>query len=121
MARILVVDDEISLREMVKEMLMMSEHDVDTAENGSEALEAIREKSYDMVIIDRNMPGMSGVDVIKMVRANPKYEKLKIMMLTAASVTKEIDEAFAAGATGYIIKPLNIKQLLDKVAAALKG
>jgi DNA-binding response OmpR family regulator len=123
MAKILVVDDEPPLREMVKEMLQMVDHTVDTAENASAALESIKKAPapYDLMIIDRNMPGMTGVDAIKLIRANPKFAGLKILMLTAASVTKEIDEAFEAGANGYIIKPLNIKQLTDKVAGILKA
>lgn len=119
MARILIADDEESIRELVKEVLSAEKHEFLLAENGSQALELLRAKGADLAIIDRNMPGLSGIDVVKVIRSNAKLDKVKILMCTAASVTSEIDEAFAAGANDYVLKPLNFAALLAKVAKAL--
>lgn len=119
MARILIADDEEAIRDLVKEVLSAEKHEFLLAENGAQALELLRSKGADLAIIDRNMPGLSGIDVVKVIRSTPKLDKVKILMCTAASVTSEIDEAFAAGADDYVLKPLNFPALLAKVAKAL--
>jgi CheY-like chemotaxis protein len=115
MAHILIVDDEDSIRELIKEVLAMDGHTFDMAGDGSQALEKIRSKPFDLVIMDRNMPTMTGIQALAILRAHPKYKELKVLMCTSASVTKEIDEAFEAGATDYILKPINLQMLLGKV------
>lgn len=119
MARILIADDEEAIRDLIKEVLASEGHDFLFAENGAQALELLRTEGADLAIIDRNMPGLSGIDVVKVIRINPKLANVKILMCTAASVTSEIDEAFAAGANDYVLKPLNFASLLAKVAKAL--
>jgi two-component system response regulator MtrA len=119
MARILIADDEESIRDLIKEILSADGHDFLLAENGTQALELLKSKGAELAIVDRNMPGVSGIDVVKLIRANPKLAKVKVLMCTAASVTAEIDEAFAAGANDYVLKPLNFPVLLAKVAKAL--
>ncbi|MDX6769884.1 MAG: response regulator [Elusimicrobiota bacterium] len=119
MARILIADDEESIRDLVKEVLSADGHEFLLAENGTRALELLKSKGADLAIIDRNMPGLSGIEVVQAIRLNPKLAKVRILMCTAASVTKEIDEAFAAGADDYVLKPLNFQALLAKVAKAL--
>lgn len=120
MAHILIVDDEESIRELVKEVLASQGHTFDMAENGAAALERIKAKAYDLVIMDRNMPKLDGIQALTMIRANPKLKDLKVIMCTSASVTKEVDEAFAAGATDYLLKPLNLQMLMGKVSKALQ-
>jgi two-component system, chemotaxis family, chemotaxis protein CheY len=115
MAHILIVDDEDSIRELIKEVLAMDGHTFDMAADGSQALEKIRAKPFDLVIMDRNMPTMTGIQALAILRAHPKFKELKVLMCTSASVTKEIDEAFEAGATDYILKPINLQMLLGKV------
>jgi CheY-like chemotaxis protein len=115
MAHILIVDDEESIRELIKEVLSMHGHTFDMAGNGAEALEKIRAAKYDLVIMDRNMPKMTGVQALAMLRTNPAYKDLKVLMCTSASVAKEVDEAFQAGASDYILKPINLQLLSGKV------
>lgn len=120
MARVLIADDEEPVRELIKEVLSAGKHEFLLAESGSQALELLRSKGADLAIVDRNMPGgISGIDVVKVLRSDPKFAKLRILMCTAASITSEIDEAFAAGADDYVLKPLNFQALLAKVAKAL--
>ena len=119
MARILIADDEESIRDLIKEVLSSGGHEFHLAADGAQALEVLRRKAVDLAIVDRNMPGMSGIEVVQLIRQNPKTARVKVLMCTAASVTREIDEAFAAGADDYVLKPLNFAQLTAKVAKAL--
>ena len=94
-------------------------HESHSAADGKEALEILRGKPFAVAIIDRSMPGMSGIDIVKIIRLNPKLSRMKILMCTASSVNKEVDEAFESGADDYILKPINFAALLGKVAKAL--
>ena len=115
MARILVVDDEESVREFITDLLTMDGHAVDQAANGLEAVALARKKPFDLVILDRNMPKTDGIMVLTILRCDANLKGLKVLMCTSLSVTKEVDEAFQAGADDYIIKPLNLQSLLGKV------
>jgi CheY-like chemotaxis protein len=119
MARVLIIDDEEYIRDLIKEVLLSQGHEFELADGGVKALELLRKKAVDLVIVDRNMPGMSGIEVVQLIRQNPKTKGIKILMCTGSSVTKEIDEAFAAGADDYVLKPLSFPALLGKVAKAL--
>jgi CheY-like chemotaxis protein len=119
MAHILIVDDEESIRELIKMVLETHGHTFDMATNGAEALDCVKKKKYDLVIMDRNMPKMTGVQAVGVLRTNPAFKDLKVVMCTSASVAKEVDEAFQAGANDYILKPLNLQLLATKVAKHL--
>ncbi|MDO8756942.1 MAG: response regulator [Elusimicrobiota bacterium] len=119
MARVLIIDDEECIRDLIKEVLMSKGHEFELASDGSAALEILRKKKIDLIIVDRNMPGMTGIEVVQLIRQNPKTKGIKVLMCTGSSVTKEIDEAFNAGADDYVLKPLNFPALLGKVAKAL--
>ena len=121
MARILIVDDEESIRDLIKEVLTSGGHEFYLAEGGKQAFDLLRSKPVDLAIVDRNMPGVSGIEVVMAMRRDPKLAKVKVLMCTGASVTKEIDEAFAAGADDYILKPLNFAMLIGKVTKALNA
>ncbi|HXS99239.1 MAG TPA: response regulator [Elusimicrobiota bacterium] len=119
MARILVVDDEESIREVVRRLLSLHGHTVETAVNGAEALDRLQNRKYDLMIIDRFMPKMSGVDAVAVLRTSPKFKDLKILMVTMTSTTKDVNEAFDAGVDGYVVKPFDMNKLLEKVNLAL--
>lgn len=120
MARILIVDDEEAIRDLIKEVLSSDgNHEFHLAAHGAQAFEILRQHAVDLAIIDRNMPGMTGIEVVQLIRHNPKTAAIKVLMCTGSSVTKEIDEAFAAGADDYVLKPLNFAQLLGKAAKVL--
>lgn len=119
MARVLIVDDEESIRDLIKEVLRAQDHECELAADGRQAFEILSKKTIDLAIVDRNMPGMTGIEVVQLIRQNPKTKDLKIVMCTASSVTKEIDEAFNAGADDYILKPLSFAALLSKVEKVL--
>ena len=119
MAKILVVDDEEPIRALVKRLLSLHGHAVDTADDGAAAVDQLQKKRYDLMIIDHFMPKMSGIDAVAVIRSSPAFRDLKILMVTLTSVTKDIDEAFEAGIDGYVIKPFNMNQILEKVEKTL--
>ncbi len=119
MARILIVDDEEAIRDLIKEVLSPDGHEFFLAADGKQAFDIVRSKVIDLAIVDRNMPGIGGIEVVQAMRQNPKTSKIKVLMCTGSSLTKEIDEAFSAGADDYVLKPLNFAQLMAKVAKVL--
>lgn len=115
MAHILLVDDDDNVRSLMKEIVLMAGHTCDEAVNGSEGLAKLRKGKYDLAIFDRNMPVMDGIQAITTLRAFPQFKDFKVLMCTSASVNKEVEEAFAAGATDYILKPINLQMLIGKL------
>ena len=116
MAHILIVDDDAVIRDLITDVLSAQSHTCVPAESGDEALALIAKARFDLVILDRNMPLMSGIQVLKTLRASPASADLKVIMCTAAELLAEADEAFQAGAIDYIIKPVDLKKLVAKVA-----
>jgi CheY-like chemotaxis protein len=105
MARILLVDDDEDLRDIMKDVLKSGGHEFVLASSGPEAIKILETTDVDLAITDRNMPGMSGIEVIRHIRLDPRTAGLKVLMCTSSSFPQEIDEAFAAGADGYVFKP----------------
>jgi len=116
MAHILIVDDDAAIAQLIGEVLIAPGRTFVTASSGAEALEKIGTARFDLVILDRNMPSMGGLEVLRTLRSRPATAKLKILICTAAEMLAEVDEAFAAGATDYIVKPLDFAKLNAKVA-----
>ena len=121
MAKILVVDDEASLRELMKDYLELDGHSVETAETGMEALSKLREGGFQLVTLDVEMPLLNGREALKLIRRDPKLAKLPVLMCTARDMTAELDAAFEDGASGYIVKPFDFASLKKSVAKALSA
>ena len=115
MAHILIVDDDSTIQDLIKEVLSMQDHTFDTAEKGSEALQKIRKSRFDLVILDRGLPEMDGIQVLKLLRTSPGCAGLKVLMCTGAGMLSDVDEALQAGASDYIVKPLDFAKLNAKV------
>ena len=119
---ILVVDDFSTMRRIIKGLL----HDlgyskVSEADDGLTALPMLKSGNFDFLITDWNMPGMPGVELLRLVRADEKLAKLPVLMLTAESKREQIIEAAQAGVSGYVIKPFTaaiLKEKIDKIFAA---
>lgn len=116
--RILVVDDDESLRWVTQAQLQQSGYVVDAAASGQEALERIRDAAPDMVITDLMMPGMSGVDLLKKIRAD--YTEVIVILVTAFGTVENAVEAMKAGAYDYITKPVNMDELRLIVSRGLE-
>lgn len=121
MARILVVDDEESVRELVRMVLETAGHAVDAAAGGREALALLRKNAYAVAVVDRTMPLMTGIELIREMRADAKTAGVKVIMCTAAGMVSDVDEALTAGAADYVVKPLDMQALAAKVAKHAAG
>lgn len=114
--KILVVDDFATMRRILKHLLgEIGLNDVVEAEDGASALARLRSGGFDLVITDWNMPGMSGLELLKAIRAEPETARLPVLMVTAEAKRNQIVEAAEAGVNGYIVKPFTSQTLKDKL------
>jgi two-component system, chemotaxis family, chemotaxis protein CheY len=118
-AKILVVDDDPAVRELLKDLLQGEGHVVDTAENGMVGIGKLGEGGFQLATLDVDMPLLNGIEVLKLIRRDAKLLKLPVLMCTAHNSMEALDAAFAIGATGYFVKPLNIEELRKTVKKAL--
>ena len=119
--KILVVDDEPDLQELVKDTLEMAGYIVLTANDGEEGLRSISEDSPDLVILDIKMPKIDGMEVLERVKKDPVLSKLPVIMLTSLKGENIIREAKEIGAADYIVKPFNQIDLLNRVRNIIAG
>jgi len=112
MARILVVDDSASMRQMVAFTLKGAGHETIEASDGVEALTSAKTGRFDLVITDVNMPNMDGITLTKELRSLPNYRFTPILTLTTESSAEKKMAGKQAGATGWLVKPFNPDQLL---------
>ncbi len=119
--KLLVVDDSSTMRRIIKNTLARIGHkDVLEAENGKEAWHIMQENSdIDVLITDWNMPEMNGLELVKKVRAESKYEDLPIIMVTTEGGKKEVITALKAGVNNYIVKPFTPQVLKEKLEDVL--
>jgi DNA-binding response OmpR family regulator len=109
--RILFVDDDPILREFAAVNLATENAQVDTAPDGAAALAAIEAQAPDMVLLDLEMPTMDGFQVLQALRAHPTHRDLPVIVVTGREDVDAVDRAFAAGATSFVVKPLNWRLL----------
>jgi len=114
--RILVVDDFSTMRRIVKNLLTdLGFTNMAEAEDGHSALAALRASHFDFVVTDWNMPGMSGIELLKAIRADARLKTLPVLMVTAEAKREQIIEAAQNGVNGYIIKPFTAQTLQEKL------
>lgn len=119
MSKVLVVDDSVSMRQMVVFTLTSAGYQVTEMGDGKQALDAAQKAQFDVVVSDVNMPVMDGIALVKNLRALPNYKFTPILMLTTESGGDKKNEGKAAGATGWIVKPFNPEQLLTTIKKVL--
>jgi DNA-binding response OmpR family regulator len=119
--RILVVDDEPDLVELVRHHLARERYDVVTAGDGEAALREARHKVPDLVVLDLMLPGMDGLEVCRRLRADPRTAPIPIVMLTAKGEETDAVIGLAQGADDYIRKPFGVKELVARVAARIRA
>jgi excisionase family DNA binding protein len=115
--RVLVVDDEASIRDLLAKTLALAEYDVDVAPDGRAALERMRMYPYDLLIADLKMPGMDGLTVIR--EAKRYKADLPVIIITGFSTESSAIEAVNLGVAGYLTKPFRVPQVLAAAAKAL--
>lgn len=119
--KILVVDDMVTMRRIVKNILkQLGFANVDEAENGQEALQKLRADTYGFVVSDWNMPVMTGIDMLRAIRADEKLKPTPVLMVTAEAQQSNLIEAVQAGVSNYIVKPFTAETLQEKIAKIFK-
>ena len=119
MAKLLAVDDQKVMRELILGVLNPEGHEVILAEDGVEALEIAREQTVDMVLTDINMPNMNGISLVSKLRRLEGYQDIPIIMLTTESSDFKKDKAKRMGADGWLQKPFDPKRLIKAVSTCL--
>jgi len=115
--RILVVDDDPQIRRTMKATLTARHYEVGDSRNGEEALDRLRSETYDLVLLDMNMPGTGGIETCRLIRSS---SDVAIIMLTVNNTEKDKVEALDAGADDYVTKPFSIPELLARIRATLR-
>jgi two-component system phosphate regulon response regulator PhoB len=118
---ILLVEDDPDIRELVAYKLTRGGFEVVEAADGFAALQAARTRPPDAVILDIGLPRLSGIEVCRELRAAPATAAVPIIMLTGAVRLQELEQAYAAGASDYLVKPFSPRELQRRVEAALVG
>lgn len=117
--KILVVDDFSTMRRIVKNLLKeLGFSNIEEADDGATALPMLKQGNFDFLVTDWNMPGMTGIDLLKAVRADPALANLPVLMVTAEAKREQIIMAAQAGVNGYVVKPFNgptLKEKIDKI------
>jgi len=121
MTNILVVDDSPAILALVNLSLTKAGFEVQGELGGDAALAAVQKKSFDLFVVDINMPGMDGFTLIRKLRELSEYSKTPILVLTAEEVGIERKQGKEAGASGWLVKPFQPKTLLSVVNKLLKS
>ena len=123
--KILIVDDFSTMRRIIKNLLRdLGFENTHEADDGNTALPMLQSGSFDFLVTDWNMPGMTGIDLLRAVRADERLATMPVLMVTAEQKREQIVEAANAGVNGYIVKPFTagtLKEKLDKIFERLEA
>jgi DNA-binding response OmpR family regulator len=118
--KILVVDDEKDIVEMIAFHLQRNGYDVRTAHNGNDALDLAEREAPDLILLDLMMPGVDGTEVTRRLKADPRTAKIPLVMLTAKSEETDVVVGLTLGADDYVTKPFSMKILLARLTTVLR-
>jgi two-component system chemotaxis response regulator CheY len=114
--KILIVDDFSTMRRIIKNLLKdLGFTNTQEADDGSTALPMLKANDFDFLITDWNMPGMTGIDLLKAVRADEALSHMPVLMVTAEAKREQIVAAAQAGVNGYVVKPFTAQALKEKI------
>ena len=117
MSKLLIVDDEVRIRELIKKYAVYEGHEVDEAENGEQAVLKCRNNSYDLIVMDIMMPVMDGFQAVEQIR---RFSNVPIIMLSARGEEYDRLSGFESGVDDYVVKPFSPKELMMRAAAVLR-
>ncbi|MBQ3329766.1 MAG: response regulator transcription factor [Ruminococcus sp.] len=117
MSKLLIVDDEFRIRELIKKYAVYEGHEVDEAENGEQAVLKCRNNSYDLIVMDIMMPVMDGFQAVEQIR---RFSNVPIIMLSARGEEYDRLSGFESGVDDYVVKPFSPKELMMRAAAVLR-
>lgn len=114
--KILIVDDFSTMRRIIKNLLRdLGYNNTSEADDGNTGLPMLQSGNFDFLVTDWNMPGMTGLDLLKAVRADARLKSLPVLMVTAEAKKEQIVMAAQAGVNGYIVKPFTAQTLKEKI------
>jgi len=119
-ARIMLVDDDPDIRDVVGAMLDAVGLTVDAVTSAEEALVRARGSAYDLLVLDWNLPGMTGIELCRLIRKDPGLSSLPVLFLTAHAASRDVVEAFASGADDYVVKPFRAPELGARIFGLLR-
>jgi two-component system, OmpR family, alkaline phosphatase synthesis response regulator PhoP len=120
MPKILIIDDEPDVRDIIRYNLVKEGHELETAENGIEGLQKVETFRPDLIILDMMMPGMDGVEVCHNIRSNPKNNNIVVCFLSARNEDYSQVAGLESGADDYLAKPISPRVLVSKVKSLLR-
>jgi len=119
MARILMAEDEKQIADMIAFKLTNSGHQVIRAQDGEQALQLALQDPPDLIMLDAMMPGLSGFEVLRQLKADPALRRVPVIMVTAKGHERDVLSGLRGGAADYIVKPFSLKELAARVELAL--
>jgi len=120
MPRILVIDDDATMRQLLRMHLTALQYSVDLAEDATEAIRSILANTPDLIISDLNMPYMNGLELLHALRGDEITKNVPVIMLTGSTSDENWMEAMKLGVTRYVIKPVQLEDLIKEIELALK-
>jgi CheY-like chemotaxis protein len=117
--RILVVDDQREILDVTSLVLQSAGYSTETASTGDEALDRVASEPFDLVLLDINMPGMDGWETLRLIRADDQLERLVVIMFSVKDEVSDKVHSLQEGASGFISKPYEVDQLVDRIDRAL--
>lgn len=119
--KILIVEDEIPILNLLTTVFRFEGYTVLSTNNGNEALRMSRELNPDIIILDKQLPDMDGIEVCASIKSDPTTLKTKVLMLSGVSGTSDLQEAYEAKADTYMTKPFGVKKIVGKVNELLQS
>ena len=116
MAKILIVDDEPSIRRILREILEFEKYTIEEASDGLECVTRIQREKFDVVILDIKMPRMDGIDVLREIRNDKLLRLIPVVMLTSSKQDPDIQTAYQLGANSYVVKPVDFESFQEAVS-----
>ncbi len=118
--KVLIIDDEIHIVELLKFNLEMSDYEVDFAYDGFDGFIKIKENKPDIILLDWMLPAISGIEMLKKIRSDKSLGQIPVIMLTAKNMENDKIEGLQVGADDYITKPFSVKEVLARITSVLR-
>lgn len=119
--KVLIVDDFATMRKIVRNILkQIGFEDISEAEDGNAALQVLKSETVGLVVTDWNMPNMTGLDLLRNIRQDPKLGQTPVLMVTAEGLKENVLEAVKAGVNNYVVKPFTAEVLQEKIEAIFR-
>jgi two-component system, OmpR family, response regulator RpaA len=114
-AKILVVDDDLAVTQLLNILLSMEGHQPTTINESNEALEMAEQLHPDLITLDLMMPGLTGFELCELLHNDPRFAQIPILIISARDDAEIVERAYRAGAKGYITKPFGVETLIQKI------